>query len=53
MTETIRGHHGTLLGGLGVKIELRPERNFADEIDPEVFDELLPRSHFSPTEKLD
>ena len=53
MTETIRGHHGTLLmGGLGsVKIELRPERRFADEIDPEVFDELLPGEAISHHEK--
>ena len=52
-TETIRGHHGTLLmGGLGsVKIELRPERRFADEIDPEVFDELLPGEAISHHEK--
>lgn len=44
MTEMIRGHHGTLyLGGLSsTRIELRPERKFADEIDPETFDELLP-----------
>ena len=39
-------------GGLGsVKIELRPERRFADEIDPEVFDELLPGEAISHHEK--
>ena len=44
MTEMIRGHHGSLyMGGLSsTKVELRPERKFADEIDPETFDGLLP-----------
>jgi hypothetical protein len=31
------------MGGLSsTKVELRPERKFADEIDPETFDGLLP-----------
>lgn len=53
MTETIRGHHGTLLmGGIGAnKIELRPERKFSDEVDPEVFDNLLPGEAISHHEK--
>lgn len=53
MTEAIRGHHGTLLmGGLGsVRIELVPERRFADEIDPETFDNLLPGEAISHHEK--
>lgn len=53
MTEMIRGHHGTLyMGGLGAtKLELRPERKFADEIDPEDFQNLLPSEHISHHEK--
>ena len=44
MIEIIRGHHGSLeMGGLSsTRIKLVPERKFADEIDEEVFDSLLP-----------
>jgi predicted dehydrogenase len=51
--ESIRGHHGTLMmGGLGsVKIELIPERKFSDEVDAEVFDDLLPGEAISHHEK--
>lgn len=53
MTEMIRGHHATLLmGGLGgTKIELKPERSFADEVDAEVFDGLQPTENISHHEK--
>jgi predicted dehydrogenase len=53
MTEMIRGHHATLLmGGLGgIKLELRPERKFADEVDADVFDGLQPAEDISEHEK--
>lgn len=53
MTEMIRGHHATLLmGGLGgTKLELKPERKFADEIDADVYDGLLPAEHISHHER--
>lgn len=53
MTEMIRGHRGTLLmGGLGAtKIELKPERKFADEVDAEEFPGLLPEEHIRHHEK--
>ena len=37
----MRGHHGTLYFS-GNRVELRPEKAFADEIDPETFDGLQP-----------
>jgi len=37
------GHHATLeVGSSGERIELKPEREFADEIEPETFDALKP-----------
>lgn len=39
--DVIRGHHATLSIG-GTKVELRPERPFSEEIDPESFDNLTP-----------
>jgi predicted dehydrogenase len=39
--DVIRGHHGTLLIG-GNKVELKPERPFSEEIDPESHDNLVP-----------
>jgi predicted dehydrogenase len=37
------GHHASLeIGNVGERIEVRPEREFADEIDPETFDGLKP-----------
>jgi len=37
------GHHATLeIGSSGERIELKPEREFADEIEPETFDGLKP-----------
>ena len=53
MTEMIRGHHGTLLmGGLGgTKLEIKPERRFADEVDQEVFDGLQPSENIRYHEK--
>jgi predicted dehydrogenase len=41
LTPMIRGHQGTLYFGLN-RVELKPERPFADEIDPEVFEGLEP-----------
>lgn len=38
-TDTIRGHKATIRLG-GKSIELKPERPFADEIDPETFDNV-------------
>jgi predicted dehydrogenase len=37
----IRGHKATLLMG-GDRIELQPEKPFADDIDPQVFEHLTP-----------
>jgi hypothetical protein len=40
------------MGGLAsTKIELKPERKFADEIDAEVFDSLLPEENIRHHEK--
>ena len=36
-----RGHEATIYFG-GSRVELRPERPFADEIDPEEYDNLEP-----------
>ena len=53
MQEMIRGHHGTIyMGGLGgTDLKLRPERRFADEIDPEDFNNLQPGEHIGHHEK--
>ena len=48
----IYGHHATLnIGNLGEKIELIPEKDFADEIDPEVLDGLKPTEDIALHEK--
>jgi len=40
---TIYGHHASLIiGNAGERIQLLPEKEFADEIDPEMFDGLKP-----------
>ena len=40
---TLYGHHASLeVGTSGERIELKPEREFADEIDPETFNGLKP-----------
>jgi predicted dehydrogenase len=41
LPDVIRGHHATLYIG-GNRVDLKPERPFADEIDPEPFDNLTP-----------
>ena len=41
LTSMIRGHQATLYFG-GNRVELKPERLFADEIDPEVWEGLEP-----------
>ncbi len=53
MVEIIRGHHGSLeMGGLSsTRIKLVPERKFADEIDVEIFDSLLPAEGIHHHEK--
>ncbi|HKQ40596.1 MAG TPA: Gfo/Idh/MocA family oxidoreductase [Verrucomicrobiae bacterium] len=48
----IYGHHATLnIGTSGEKIELVPEKDFADEIDPEVLDGLKPTEDIAVHEK--
>ena len=44
LREIIRGHKATLYLGGGA-VELRPERPFADEIDPEEFGGLVDENH--------
>lgn len=40
---TIYGHHASLIiGNAGERIQLLPEREFADEMDPEILDGLKP-----------
>jgi len=41
LRDMIQGHHATLYIG-GNRVELKPERPFSEEIDPEVFENLLP-----------
>jgi predicted dehydrogenase len=46
------GHHASLeIGNSGEKITLIPEREFADEIDPETFDGLKPVEDIAEHEK--
>lgn len=48
----IYGHHATLnIGNMGEKIELVPEKDFTDEIDPEVLDGLKPTEDVAVHEK--
>ncbi|MBI3850148.1 MAG: Gfo/Idh/MocA family oxidoreductase [Verrucomicrobia bacterium] len=48
--DIIRGHKATLYFG-GNRLELKPERPFADEIDPESFDNLTPGEDIGEHEK--
>jgi predicted dehydrogenase len=42
------GHHATLeIGSVGERIEIKPEREFADEIEPETIDGLKPTEDIS------
>jgi predicted dehydrogenase len=50
LRDMIQGHHATLYMG-GNRIQLRPERDFADEIEPETFDDLLPGEEIKWHEK--
>lgn len=48
----IYGHHATLnIGTSGEKIELVPEKDFADEIDPELIEGLKPTEDIAVHEK--
>jgi predicted dehydrogenase len=48
----IYGHHATLnLGNMGEKIELVPEKDFADELDPELLEGLKPTEDVAVHEK--
>jgi predicted dehydrogenase len=49
--EVIRGHHARLEMGGGGRIELKPERAFAEEVDPEVYEGLQPGEHIKHHEK--
>lgn len=48
--DMIRGHHGTLYFA-GNRVELRPEKAFADEIDPQTFTGLTPGEGINHHEK--
>jgi predicted dehydrogenase len=40
---TLYGHHASLeIGNVGERIELKPEKEFSEEVDPESFDGLKP-----------
>lgn len=41
ISDMIRGHHGTLYFA-GNRVELKPEKSYADEIDPELIDGITP-----------
>ena len=41
LEEMLRGHRGTLYFG-GNRVELKPERPFSDELDPDTFTDLNP-----------
>jgi len=48
----IYGHHASLeIGTSGEKVTLIPEREFADEIDPQTFDGLKPTEDIAEHEK--
>jgi predicted dehydrogenase len=48
----IYGHHATLnIGNMGEKLELVPEKDFADEIDPELLEGLKPTEDVAVHEK--
>lgn len=50
LRDMIQGHHATLYLG-GNSVGLKPERPFADEMDPDSFDNLLPGEHIKWHEK--
>lgn len=50
LPSVIRGHHATLYFS-GNRVELKPEKAFADEIDPETFDGLKPGEDVGVHEK--
>jgi predicted dehydrogenase len=41
LRDMIQGHHATLYIG-GNRVEMKPERYFAEEVDADIFDNLLP-----------
>jgi predicted dehydrogenase len=47
LPSVMRGHHATLYFS-GNRVELKPEKAFADEIDPETFDNLTPSGESVP-----
>jgi predicted dehydrogenase len=48
----IYGHHATLnIGNMGEKLELVPEKDFADELDPELLEGLKPTEDVAVHEK--
>lgn len=49
LPDLIRGHHATLYFG-GGRVELRPERPFVDEVDPETHSNLTPGESVSAHE---
>jgi predicted dehydrogenase len=50
LQEVIRGHHARLeMGGSG-RVELKPERAFGDEVEPEVYENLKPTEDLPPHE---
>jgi predicted dehydrogenase len=50
LPSVMRGHHATLYFS-GNRVELKPEKAFADEIDPETFDGLKPGEDVGVHEK--
>jgi predicted dehydrogenase len=50
LESVIRGHKATLYFG-GNRVDLKPERPFADEIDPEAYDNLTPVENIADHEK--
>jgi hypothetical protein len=48
--DMIRGHKGTIYFG-GGKVELKPEKPFTDEMDPETYTDLGPGENLASHEK--
>jgi predicted dehydrogenase len=44
----IRGHKATLYMGSGDRIDLKPEKDFSEEIDPQIFENLQPSGQKIP-----
>jgi len=42
LTSMMRGHKGTLYLGAAESLELKPERPFAEEVDPQILKDLKP-----------